>query len=50
LINKDKEALSLYKKKKMNNRKIEIIEKNVNDFKTDIEEIKNLLNELFRSF
>jgi len=48
LINKDKEALSLYKKKKMNNRKIEIIEKNVNDLKTDIEEIKNLLKGLIK--
>lgn len=43
VINKDKEALALYKKKKEKARKVDRLEQEVMDIKTALEEIKNIL-------
>jgi wobble nucleotide-excising tRNase len=48
LVNKDTEALKAYKKRKMKERKIDALEKDVQDMKSDLQEIKNLLERLVK--
>ena len=48
VINKDNDALEAYKKRKMNNQKVDILEEQVQDIKNDLEEIKQLLRGLIK--
>ena len=46
LINKDNDALSAYKKRKQKERAIENFQEQINELRTDINEIKDLLRGL----
>lgn len=48
VINKDNEALKLYKAKKQRERKLEEIEQVVGSLRTDINEIKSILKGLVK--
>lgn len=48
VINKDNDALEAYKKRKMKNQKVDILEEQVQDIKNDLEEIKQLLRGLIK--
>ena len=48
LINKDKDALLAYKKRKQKEQKIDIMEKELRNLKEDMEEIKLLLRGLVK--
>jgi hypothetical protein len=48
LINKDKDALAAYKLRKEKDRKLLTLEENLNNLKSDIQEIKDLLKGLVK--
>jgi hypothetical protein len=48
LINKDNNALKAYKKRKMKDRKLETIEKDMDNIKSELSEIKELLKGLVK--
>lgn len=48
LINRDKDALAAYKLRKEKERRVQVLEQNLNELKTDIEEIKVLLKGLVK--
>lgn len=48
VINKDNEALRLYKKRKVKENKINRLENDLDDLKNDISEIKSLLKGLVK--
>lgn len=48
VLNTDNQGVLAYKKKKAQGKKIETIEKDVNDMKSDLQEIKNLLRGLIK--
>lgn len=48
LINKDNDALAAYKKRKRKEQAVDKIQEQINELKTDINEIKDLLKGLAR--
>lgn len=46
LVNKDVDALKAYKKRKMKERRIDVMEKEVHEMKSDLQEIKDMLKGL----
>lgn len=49
LINKDKDALDAYKKRRERERQIDTIQKELSQLQDDTKEIKELLNQLLKS-
>lgn len=48
VINKDNEALAAYKKRKLKEKRIEHLQTEINELKTNITEIKELLQRLVK--
>jgi len=48
LINKDNDALRAYKARKAKEKKMEVLEQNISELKSDLEEIKTLLRGLLK--
>jgi len=48
LINKDNKALQAYKKRKMKEQKLDIVERDIAGLKNDMQEIKELLRGLVK--
>jgi hypothetical protein len=48
LINKDRDALAAYKMRKEKEKKLQYLEENLNNLKSDIQEIKDLLKGLVK--